>query len=107
MKSQLKNEYCQTEPCRALPAKLKELSASTATFPRPVRTTAPANLTAANLNTLAGQLKSDLDSINEMSEMTSLHLQMTMDRRSKFVETISNIMKKVDDTNSSILQNIK
>lgn len=107
MQSQLKNEYCQTEPCRALPARLKELSAATSTFPHPVQTTAPAKLTAANLNTLSSQLKSDLDSMNEMSELTSMRLQMAMDRRSKFVEALSNIMKKIDDSNSSILQNIK
>jgi hypothetical protein len=32
---------------------------------------------------------------------------VAMDRRSKFVETLSNIMKKIDDTSSSILKNIK
>ena len=107
MRSQIKNEYCQTVPCRELPSRLKELSAATATFPHPVRITAPADLTAANLSTLVNQLKSDLDSMNEVSDMTSMRLQMLMDRRSKFIETLSNLMKKIDETSSSILQNIK
>jgi hypothetical protein len=101
------SDTCQTPTCRQLPSRLKELSAATASLPHPVRTTAPAKLTTANLNTLAGQLKSDLDSMNEMSETTSMRLQMLMDRRSKFVEALSNIMKKIDDTQSTILQNIK
>jgi len=45
--------------------------------------------------------------MNEMSEMTSLRLQMTMDRRSKFIETLSNIVKKLSETSDSIVQNLK
>ena len=52
-------------------------------------------------------LKGKIDSMNEMSEMTSLRLQMMMDRRSKFVETLSNIMKKISTTSDSIVQNMK
>lgn len=45
--------------------------------------------------------------MNEMSEMTSLRLQMTMDRRSKFISTLSNIMKKISSTQDTIVSNIK
>ena len=48
-----------------------------------------------------------LDLENEMSEMTSMRLQMSMDRRSKFVEALSNIMKKIDSTQETIVQNLK
>jgi hypothetical protein len=48
-----------------------------------------------------------LDGMNEMSEMTSLRLQMTMDRRSKFISTLSNIMKKISSTQDTLVQNIK
>jgi hypothetical protein len=52
-------------------------------------------------------LKTALDSMNEMSEMTSLRLQMTIDRRSKFITTISNIMKRISTTEKTLLKNIK
>jgi hypothetical protein len=52
-------------------------------------------------------LQAQLDSMNEMSEMTSMNLQMAMDRRSKFVETLSNVMKKIDSTQETIVQNLK
>ena len=52
-------------------------------------------------------LKDQLDSMSEMSEMTSLRLQMAMDRRSKFMETLSNIMKKINTTQETITQNLK
>lgn len=45
--------------------------------------------------------------MNEMSEMTSLRLQMMMDRRSKLMSTLSNLMKKTSDTQKSLIQNLK
>jgi hypothetical protein len=52
-------------------------------------------------------LQGDLDSMNEMSEMTSMRLQMAMDRRSAFVETLSNMLKKIDKSQEAIIQNMK
>lgn len=47
------------------------------------------------------------DSLSEMGEMTSLRLQMAMDRRSKFMEALSNLMKKSSDTAETITSNLK
>jgi hypothetical protein len=63
--------------------------------------------TEAQLVAIRDDLQGQLDSMNEMSEMTSMRLQMAMDRRSKFVETLSNIMKKIDSTQETIVQNLK
>jgi hypothetical protein len=52
-------------------------------------------------------LNGDLNSMNELSEMTAMDLQMAMDRRSKFVEALSNVLKKMNDTQQAIVQNIK
>jgi len=43
----------------------------------------------------------------EMGEMESLRLQMAMDRLSKFMSTLSNLLKKESDTAASITQNIE
>ncbi len=59
---------------------------------------------------VTGVSKVKPDSTNDMSEMgemTSLRLQMMMDRRSKFITELSNIMKKVSDTQNTIVQNLK
>jgi len=56
---------------------------------------------------IADDIKARLDSMNEMSEEASLRLQMAMDRRSKVMETLSNIMTKMSETDSTIVQNIK
>ena len=47
------------------------------------------------------------EEMSEFSEMTSMRLQMTMDRRSKFIETLSNIMKAIDSTQDTLVQNLK
>jgi len=59
------------------------------------------------LQSIREVLEGKLDSMSEMSEMTSLRLQMAMDRRSKFIETLSNIMKKISSTQETLVQNLK
>jgi hypothetical protein len=98
---------CLPPGCASLASELKGLSASTAGLQRPVRLSAPARPTYANLRALQGQLKQNLDSMSEMSETESLRLQMMMDRRSKFMAALSNIMKKMSDTSGSMVQNMK
>lgn len=48
-----------------------------------------------------------IDALSEMGEMESLRLQMAMDRMSKVMSTLSNLVKKVSDTASTITQNLK
>jgi phage-related minor tail protein len=52
-------------------------------------------------------VKNKLDSMTEMGEMESLRLQMAMDRLSKMMSTLSNLLKKISDTASDITQNLK
>lgn len=42
-----------------------------------------------------------------MSEQTSLALQKAMDRQPKFVSTLSNLEKKLADTQAVLEQNLK
>ena len=52
-------------------------------------------------------LENSQDSLNEMGEMESLRLQLYMDRISKLMSTLSNILKKISDTSTQIVQNLK
>ncbi len=45
--------------------------------------------------------------MSEMSEMESVRLQMAMDRFSKVMSALSNILKKISDTQSAIITNVK
>lgn len=73
----------------------------------PTRLSNGAIVTVAQLRSIQDDLKSQLDSMSEMSEMTSLRLQMAMDRRSKLIETLSNILKKLNATADTLVQNLK
>ena len=53
------------------------------------------------------RISAKIDSMSEMGEMESLRLQMVMDRMSKMMSTMSNILKKMSDTAQSITQNLK
>ena len=61
----------------------------------------------AELSASIDQIKSDFDSMSEMGEMESLQLQMAMDRLSKMMSTLSNVLKKANDTNDAITSNKK
>jgi hypothetical protein len=63
--------------------------------------------TKADLDHMIDQIKNDLDSLSEMGEMESLRLQMAMDRMSKMMSTLSNMLKKISDTSNAIIQNMK
>jgi len=45
--------------------------------------------------------------MNDLSEEMSLRLQMAMDRRSKFIQTLSQMMKKISTIQDVLVQNIK
>ncbi len=56
---------------------------------------------------LQTEVQSKLDSKSEMGETESLRLQMAMDRLSKMMTTLSNLLKKLSDTEDGIVQNLK
>lgn len=66
-----------------------------------------ATLYCAQVDAEIRSLKRKLDSMSEMGEMESLRLQMAMDRVTKLMSTLSNLLKKLSDTAGAITQNIK
>jgi hypothetical protein len=51
--------------------------------------------------------KNDLDSLSEMRETESLRLQLAVDRQAKMMSTLSNLLKKMSESSSTITQNLK
>ena len=52
-------------------------------------------------------LRKELDATSGMGELESLRLQMAMDRLSKLMSTLSNILKKTSDTAATLAANLK
>ena len=53
------------------------------------------------------KIRRDIDSQSELGESESLRLQMAMDRLAKMMQALSNLLKKIGDTDSSIIKNLK
>jgi hypothetical protein len=101
-----------TGPARNFPA-VKNF-ASVALNPQPlppqevsVGATGRDDVAKSKIDSAVDKAKGDLDSMSEMGEMESLRLQMAMDRMSKMMSTLSNVLKKVSDTANGITANLK
>lgn len=64
-------------------------------------------VTKLEIDNVVSSMKNDLDKMSEMGEAESLRLQMAMDRLSKMMSTLSNLLKKASETASGITQNMK
>ena len=95
---------CASPDCKALAASLRTF---TAQLPGKARLTLPPIVTMGDLVGVEAKLKGSLDSLSELGETESLRLQMAMDRMSKFMTALSNIMKKLSDTSDAIIANLK
>ncbi len=98
---------CASPACQSLLAQLRQFSTASGPLPRPIRLPAGNSLTYGDINQLLQQTQQNLDSMSETSEMDSLRLQMAMDRRSKLLDALSNVMKKISDTSAAIVGNLK
>lgn len=66
-----------------------------------------AEVDQATLDATRNEMKNKLDSMSEMSETQAMRMQMYMDRVSKFMSTLSNLLKKASDTAAQTTQNLK
>jgi hypothetical protein len=60
-----------------------------------------------SLDAYLASLQLSYDSLEELSELEQLRLQMVMDRQIKFLQTLSNIEKKDADSDQAIISNNK
>ncbi|GAC1579360.1 MAG: hypothetical protein NVS3B5_12460 [Sphingomicrobium sp.] len=70
-------------------------------------TSAPGESRVAKINGARDRLKAELDSVSEIGEMDSLRLQMSLDRLSKAMSTLSNLLETTSATDDSITNNMK
>lgn len=69
----------------------------------------PANSTISleEIHQLQSNIQERLAAINELDEPKKQQLQKEIDKRTIMLETISNLMKKIKDTQDSIIQHLK
>lgn len=105
------------------------LTASVPKKPRPVRTSAKMastrylkikypktpniahkntkNMNLAELDKYVEDMEHKMATLSGLSEELSLKLQLLMDRRSKIIQTLSNMLKKISQTSDVLISNIK
>jgi len=64
-------------------------------------------MSLAQMDAYIGDWEAKKDTLGDMSEERSLKLQMAQDRYTKFMSTLSNMMKKMSDTGAGIVANLK
>jgi hypothetical protein len=64
-------------------------------------------IAAGGLSVSPDEITAKLNSMSGAGEMDQLRFQIYMDRHAKALETLSNLLKKISDTSSSIVQNLK
>jgi hypothetical protein len=64
-------------------------------------------LTAQQLRQRYCEMRDKTNSMSEVSEEDSLRLQTAMDRASKMMSTLSNVLKKTSDVQQSVIQKMK
>lgn len=65
------------------------------------------DLSAAQVDAVVQAMGASEDSLSELGETESLRMQMAMDRLSKLLTTLSNLQKKIADTQASVISNLK
>jgi hypothetical protein len=103
-KEDIRKRLAATKTADAKPASRPSVSLTTAKGSTTGAIKAPA-LLAADASPAAMQDR--LDQLSQLGEMGQLRLQMMTDRRSKAMAVLSNLMKKVSESDSSILSNLK
>ena|ERR1700680_4290733 len=98
---QLTNQYVALKPKALVNVSVRS------THPALKQTQSNIVSTAREIESLEQNVKNQLDSMSEMGETESLRLQMAMDRMSKLMSTLSNLLKKISDTEAGIAQNMK
>ena len=101
----LKTIMAETKSINDRKAAQRPTAAATKTNTAAVRV----NLSGAAQRMDAGNapMKDKLDSKSELGETESLRLQMAMDRLSKMMQALSNVEKKIFDTQTNIIGNLK
>jgi hypothetical protein len=101
------NEPCATPGCRSLAQAATQVASLTAQSMYPLRYDLPSDFSYAQAQKALQQMRQDLNILNLSSDAEQQKLQMAQQRWSKMMDIISNAMKTMNATTSSVVQNLK
>jgi hypothetical protein len=106
-KTNMVNGVCTTPRCQALAEALQRLPVTMPPITKAAQLAATGDLTNVKLQQILGQMKMAKDSMDLLSQEQQARLQAYKERKSKMEETLANLLKKISDTNSAIIGNMK
>ncbi len=101
------NLPCRTPLCQSLPDRAHEIASGAAGASHPIRLNAAGPLTWSRLGHIENQLAGASSDLDSFSEIEQLRLQSMMDQRTRIVQTLSTILKKIDATQDSIVASMR
>src|SRR5262249_38625629 len=87
------------------PAGVTGAAGPSATLPQPAVSEIGLDLKTAKAK--IAKLDKQRRSLDGLSDSDSLRLQTAVDRMSEFMQTVSNILKKLDESSNAIVENLK
>ena len=98
---------CTTPACKAIPQQLAQVESLTSQAKHPVHFNISGKPTYGQLRQAQSVANEASDSLSDMSTSMQMKLQLEMSQYTQVMEAMSNIEKKMSDTSSSIIQNLK
>jgi hypothetical protein len=105
--NQQAKEVCATAECRSIAQEFAQIESLTAQTGHPVRFNVSDPPTYGQLRQAQTAAGESLDGLSDMSNSMQMKIQMEQAQYSQVMEAISNIEKKMNDTSTSIIQNMK
>ncbi len=98
-----------SDPCACAPYEpaLTDLQGALEKSPSWITVSAREPLDVGDLKAMKQHFQNLYETLGELSEMTAHRIQKSQDRQTKLMSTISYLLKKVSDTQSGIIQNMK
>jgi hypothetical protein len=101
------NAPCITPGCRSLAQAATQVSSLTAQSMHPLRYDLPSDFTYAQAQQALQQMRQDLNILNLSSGAEQQRMQMAQQCWSQMMDIISNALKTMNDSSSSMVQNLK
>jgi hypothetical protein len=98
---------CITPACQSIAQQLARVESLTLQAKHPVHFNISGKPTYGQLRQAQTVANEASDSLNDMSTSMQMKLQLEMSQYTQVMEAMSNIEKKMSDTSSSIIQNLK
>lgn len=100
-------QVCTTPTCQSLAGTLAHMAATMPLIMPSANLAAQGSLTQVHLQQIVAQMNLAQKSLDSLSQEEQAKLQAFQERKAKMEEALANLLKKISETDSSVINNIK